>query len=161
MGEGVSAQPLMRHAVVRVLPYAPEQLFDLVGDVDAYPQFVPWIKSMRTWNRRQSDPGVSHLDAEVEVGFSFLNERFSTHVRRDAGGREITVSLLHGPFKRLRNHWRFEAHPTGTQVFFDIDFEFKSRLLDGLLKANFHHAVDRLIACFDERAAALYGKPAI
>jgi coenzyme Q-binding protein COQ10 len=139
-----------------VLPYSPEQLFDLVGDVDAYPQFVPWISSMRTWNRREAE-GVSLVDAEVQVGFSFLRERFSTKVRRDANTHEITVSLLHGPFKRLRNHWRFSPHPTGTQVDFDIDFEFKSRLLETLLKANFHHAVDKLIACFDARAEALYG----
>jgi coenzyme Q-binding protein COQ10 len=147
----------LRHSVVRVLPYAPEQLFALVGDVDSYPQFVPWISSMRTWNRREAEPGVSLLDAEVKVGFSFLKERFSTHVRRDANTREITVSLLHGPFKRLRNHWRFEPHPTGAEVFFEIDFEFRSALLEALLKANFHHAVDKLIACFDARAAALYG----
>ena len=148
----------MRHSVVRHLPYAPEQLFDLVGDVDAYPQFVPWIRTMRTWNKRETAPGVSELDAEVSVGFSFLKERFSTHVRRDANTREITVTLLNGPFKRLRNYWRFSPDPTGAQVDFDIDFEFKSRLLESLLAANFHHAVDRLITCFDARAEALYGK---
>jgi coenzyme Q-binding protein COQ10 len=146
----------LRHSVVRLLPHSPEQLFALVGDVDAYPQFVPWIRTMRTWNTREGEPGVSQLDAEVSVGFSFLKERFATHVRRDANTLEITVSLLHGPFKRLRNHWRFQPHPTGTQVDFDIDFEFKSGLLDALLKANFHHAVDRLIACFEDRAKALY-----
>ncbi|MDR3512123.1 MAG: type II toxin-antitoxin system RatA family toxin [Caulobacteraceae bacterium] len=150
----------MRHAVVRVLPYTPEQLFELVGDVEAYPQFVPWIQTMRTWNRREERPGVSLLDAEVQVGFSFLKERFSTRVRRDAHAREITVSLLNGPFKRLLNRWRFDPHPVGTEVKFDIDFEFRSKLLEALLAANFHHAVDRLIACFDARAEALYGKGA-
>jgi coenzyme Q-binding protein COQ10 len=150
----------LRHAVVRVLPYAPEQLFDLVGDVEAYPQFVPWISTMRTWNRREERPGVETLDAEVSVGFSFLKERFSTRVRRDATTREITVTLLHGPFKHLVNTWRFEPHPTGAQVKFDIDFAFRSKLLEALLAANFHHAVDKLIACFDARAEALYGKAA-
>ena len=140
-----------------MLPYSPEQLFALVGDVDAYPQFVPWILTMRTWNRRESEPGVTLLDAEVAVGFTFLKERFSTRVRRDANARTITVSLLHGPFKRLHNHWSFEAHPTGAQVKFEIDFEFRSKLLETLLKANFHHAVDRLIGCFDARVEALYG----
>ncbi len=150
----------MRHAVTRVLPYSPEQLFDLVGDVERYPQFVPWIKTMRTWNRQDIGPGVTQLDAEVAVGFSFLRETFSTRVRRDADAGEITVRLLQGPFKRLLNQWRFSPHPTGVQVDFDIDFEFKSRLLDGLLRANFHHAVDRLIGCFDARAETLYGRGA-
>jgi coenzyme Q-binding protein COQ10 len=147
----------LRHAVVRILPYTPEQLFDLVGDVDAYPQFVPWIRTMRTWNKRESASGVSDLDAEVQVGFSFLTERFSTRVRRDANARAITVSLLHGPFRRLLNRWRFSAHPSGAQVDFDIDFEFKSSLLERMLKANFEHAVERLIACFEDRAKVLYG----
>ncbi len=126
----------MRHTVTRVLSYSPEQLFDLVGDVEAYPAFVPWILSMRTWNKREAE-GVSQLDAEVQVGFSFLRERFSTHVRRDAKDRAITVSLLHGPFKRLVNRWRFAPDPAGTQIQFDIDFEFSSRLLDELLEGQF------------------------
>jgi coenzyme Q-binding protein COQ10 len=147
----------LRHAVVRRLPYTPEQLFGLVGEVDAYPEFVPWIRTMRTWNKRERAPGVSELDAEVSVGFSFLSERFSTRVRRDAGAHEITVSLLHGPFRRLLNRWRFSADPIGARVDFEIDFEFKSQLLDRMLKANFEHAVERLIACFEDRAVALYG----
>jgi coenzyme Q-binding protein COQ10 len=150
----------LHHGLVRVLPYAPEQLFALVGEVEAYPQFIPWIRSLRTWNRREERVGVSLLDAEVQVGFSFVKERFSTRVRRDARAQEITVNLLHGPFRRLRNNWKFRPHPQGTQVDFDIDFEFRSRLLDQMLAANFHKAVDKLIACFEARAAELYGPTA-
>jgi coenzyme Q-binding protein COQ10 len=147
----------LRHTVDRVLPYAPEQLLAMVGDVEAYPQFIPWITSMRTWNARADADGSSGVDAEAAVGFSFLRERFSTRVRRDPAAGEITVRLLSGPFKRLYNRWRFTPHPEGTAVAFEIDFEFKSNLLENLLRANFHHAVDRLIRCFEERAAALYG----
>jgi coenzyme Q-binding protein COQ10 len=149
--------PALRHAVVRVLPYTPEQLLDLVGDVRAYPRFVPWITSMRVWNERTDAEGESLLDAEAGVGFSFLREKFSTRVRRDPAAGEITVSLLHGPFRRLFNRWKFYADPAGTRIEFEIDFEFKSRLLQTLLAANFHHAVDRLIGCFEERARVLYG----
>lgn len=152
----------LRRHVSRFLPYAPDQLFALVGDVAAYPDFVPWITAMRTWNAQILGEGVDTVDAEAAVGFSFLNERFSTRVRRDAAGREIRVSLLSGPFRRLENSWRFceaegpDGRP-GTRVEFDIDFQFKSRLLDGLLKANDRHAVDRLMSCFEARAKALYG----
>ena len=147
----------MRHELDRVLPYRPEQLFELVGDVEQYPKFVPWISALRVWNQRQVAPGVTSLDAEARVGFSFLRERFSTRVVRDAGPRVITVSLLSGPFRRLHNCWKFHDDPAGTRVHFEIDFEFKIRMLDRLLDANFDHAVNRLIACFDERARALYG----
>ena len=147
----------MRHTVTRLLPYTPAQLLDLVGDVRAYPLFVPWITSMRVWNERADTRGETLLDAEAGVGFSFLRERFSTRVRRDSAAGEITVSLLHGPFRKLFNRWKFREHPSGTSVEFEIDFEFKSRLLQTLLAANFHHAVDRLIGCFEDRAKALYG----
>lgn len=147
----------MHHHVSRLLPYTPDQLFALVGDVERYPQFVPWITSMRTWNARDLGQGASSLDAEAGVGFSFLKERFATRVRRDAASRQIDVALLSGPFKRLTNTWRFLEDAGGTRIEFDIDFQFKSRLLEGLLTANFHHAVERLMGCFEDRARALYG----
>ena len=133
---------LARHHVVRVLPYRPEELFALVGDVERYPEFVRWITGMQVGRLTEPEAGVSVLDAEASVGFSFLRERFSTRVKRDANRRQIDVSLIEGPFKRLNNRWRFLPHPTGTEVVFDIDFEFKSRLLDGFLRANFSSAVD-------------------
>ena len=147
----------MRHHVSKLLPYTPDQLFALVGDVTAYPQFVPWITSMRTWNARQLGEGVEAVDAEAGVGFSFLKERFSTRVRRDLANRRIDVSLLSGPFRHLANRWEFHSDEAGTRVEFDIDFQFKSRLLEALLAANFSHAVDRLMDCFESRAKALYG----
>ena len=147
----------MRHHVSKILPYTPDQLFALVGDVNAYPDFVPWITSMRTWNARRLGEGVEAVDAEAGVGFSFLKERFSTRVRRDQAGRQIDVDLLSGPFKRLANRWQFYEDGGGTRVEFDIDFQFKSRLLEALLAANFSHAVDRLMECFEARAKALYG----
>ncbi|HEX7885619.1 MAG TPA: SRPBCC family protein [Phenylobacterium sp.] len=147
----------MHHHVSRLLPYTPDQLFALVGDVDRYPEFVPWIRSMRTWNARDLGEGANSLDAEAGVGFSFLKERFATRVRRDAAERRIDVSLLSGPFRRLTNSWRFIEDEAGARIEFDIDFQFKSRLLEGLLSANFHHAVERLMTCFEDRARALYG----
>ena len=132
-----------------------QQLFELVGDVEAYPQFVPWITGMRTWNDRV-DGAVSTVDAEARVGFSFLREKFATRVRRDREALAIDVSLLYGPFKRLANGWRFVADGEATRVEFTIDFAFKSPLLDAMLAANFDRAVARLMGCFEARAANLY-----
>ena len=145
-----------RHVVTRVLPYAPAQLFELVGDVEAYPRFVPWITGMRTWNGRDDGP-VSTVDAEAQVGFSFLKEKFATRVRRDREALSIDVSLLYGPFKRLANGWRFVAEGEATRVEFVIDFAFKSAMLDALLAANIDKAAHRLIACFEDRARQVYG----
>ena len=150
----------MHHRVSKILPYAPEQLYRLVSDVSRYPEFVPWLTSMRTWNQRSLGEGVEAIDAEAGVGFSILKEKFATRVRRDAHNRQIDVSLISGPFRKLENRWRFlDAGHGCTRIEFEIDFLFKSRLLETLLRANFGHAVDRLIGCFEARAKALYGQP--
>jgi len=151
---------LPRHEVTRVLPFSPDDLFALVGDVDRYPEFVPWITGMRTWNPRVDEAGVGTVDAEASVGFAFLRERFATRVRRNPADRTVEVDLIHGPFKRLSNCWRFVEHPSGTEIDFSIDYEFRSRLLQALLEANFDRAVDKLIACFEARARTLYGEAA-
>jgi coenzyme Q-binding protein COQ10 len=148
----------LRHSLTRILPYEPSQLFDLVGDVERYPQFVPWVTRLRTWNRRADGEEVTLLDAEAQVGFSVIHESFTTRVRLDEPALAIDVELISGPFRRLANRWRFKAHPNGTELTFEIDFEFKSRLLDRLLAANFHRAVNRLVGCFEDRAKVLYGR---
>ncbi|SFS46588.1 type II toxin-antitoxin system RatA family toxin [Brevundimonas viscosa] len=145
------------HRVTKILPYQPDQLADLVADVRAYPEFVPWVTSMRTWNRREERPGVCVEDAEAGVGFSFLKERFSTWVRHDRNRPLVEVGLLRGPFHHLKNRWEFFPHPEGTRVEFFIDFAFKARLLDVMLQTNFDRAVGKLMHCFEARAAHLYG----
>jgi coenzyme Q-binding protein COQ10 len=147
----------VRHSLTRILPYTPGQLFTLVGDVERYPQFVRWVSALRTWNRRRDDEGVILLDAEAEVHFSIVHERFSTRVRLDEPALAIDVDLLSGPFRKLENRWRFKAHPSGAELAFEIDFEFRSRLLERLLAANLHRAVTKLVACFERRAKVLYG----
>lgn len=128
----------------------------LVGDVERYPDFVPWVTSMRTWNAVTSDDGISWVDAEASVGFAFLKEKFATRVRRDPTDRVVGVDLIHGPFRRLVNEWRFNPHEDGCEIAFFIEFEFKNKLLDRLLEANFNRAVNKLIGCFEDRARSLY-----
>jgi coenzyme Q-binding protein COQ10 len=148
----------LRHSLTRILPYAPRQLFDLVGDVERYPEFVPWVTRLRAANRRPDGEGVTLLDAAAEVGFSIVHERFSTRVRLDEPALAIDADLISGPFRRLANRWRFKDHPNGAELTFEIDFEFKSRLLERLLATNFHRAVNRLVGCFEDRARVLYVK---
>jgi coenzyme Q-binding protein COQ10 len=148
----------LRHRLTRILPYTPRQLFDLVGDVERYPEFVPWVSRLTAANRRPDGEGASLLDATADVGFSIVHERFVTRVRLDEPALAIDVDLISGPFRRLKNRWRFASHPRGAELSFEIDFEFKSRVLTALLSANFHYAVHRLVGCFEARARALYGK---
>ncbi len=147
----------------RVLPFAADKLFEMVGDVEKYPDYIPWITSMRVTNRTTMSDTVTRMDAEAGVGFKFLSERFSTRVTRDAEGRTIDIVLLRGPFKKLVCRWTFEdadfmGMPGGCKASLDMDFEFKNPFLTGFLRANFDKAVAKLMACFEGRAATLYPK---
>jgi coenzyme Q-binding protein COQ10 len=145
------------HRVTRVLPYTPDQLAALVADVESYPRFVKWVTAMRVWNRRDEAPGISVLDAEAQVGFSFLTERFSTWVRHDRTVPSVEVGLIRGPFRHLKNRWTFHPDPTGTRLEFMIDFAFKSPILNAMLQANFDRAVSALIGSFEAEAKRRYG----
>jgi coenzyme Q-binding protein COQ10 len=149
----------LRHALTKILPYRVDQMVALVGDVEAYPDFIPWITQMRTWNAVTRSPGVTQVDAEAGVGFKFLSERFATRVLRDENQGRVEVTLLYGPFRKLSNVWAFYPDPAGTRIEFTIDFEFKTRLLDSILKSNINSAVEKLIQCFVERAEQLYPSP--
>ena len=147
----------MHHSLIRDLPYAPGDLFDLVSDVESYPLFVRWISDLSIRERHPEAGGVEILDATAKVKFSIINEQFSTRVRLDRPHLAIDVALLSGPFSKLENHWRFQPRGRHSRVVFDIDVEFRSRLLEGLLAANVERAAKRLVRCFEERAAQLYG----
>jgi coenzyme Q-binding protein COQ10 len=147
----------LRQSLTRRLPYTPDQLFALVGDVERYPEFLPWVTAMRTWNRRPLCDTVEAFDAEARVRFAIVRETFSTRVKLDNAARAIDTELISGPFRRLENHWRFEADPNGAKVDFAIDFEFRSRILEKLASANSGRAIHRLMGCFEARAKALYG----
>jgi coenzyme Q-binding protein COQ10 len=145
----------------RVLPYSADKLFDMVGDVERYPEFVPWINSLRTFNVSRPSDDITRFDADVAVGFSFLTERFTTRVTRFSENKTIDIVLLKGPFKRLHCTWKFSDQTMsngkiGAAIDFNIDFEFKNPFLDGFLRANFDKAVSKLMACFEGRAQALY-----
>ena len=144
----------------RVLPFAADKLFEMVADVEKYPDYIPWITYMRVSNRTALSEGVTRFDAEAGVGFKFLSERFSTRVTRDANHRTISIILLRGPFKRLNCEWKFEEAGKGCRASLHMDFEFKNPFLTGFLKANFDKAVSKLMACFEGRAASLYPKTA-
>lgn len=140
-----------RHTEKRILPYSPEQVFDLVADVGRYQEFLPWVAATRV--RSNSD---TEMVADLVVGFKALKETFTSkvHKRRPA---EIEIDYVDGPLKYLHNGWKFRAVPGGTEVDFCVDFAFRSRIFEALAGQMFDRALRRMIGAFEERAAALYG----
>jgi coenzyme Q-binding protein COQ10 len=140
------------HAERKYLPYSPAQLFDLVADVEKYPEFLPWCVAARI---RKRDGAV--MFADLVIGFKMVRERFTSKVVLSAPGR-IDVTYTEGPFSYLNNHWIFEpAADGGTNIDFFVDFEFRSKLLQKLIGALFNEAVRLMVAAFEKRAKQLYG----
>ena len=144
-----------RHAERRSLHHRPEQLFDLVADVDRYPEFLPWCTGVRV--RERSD---TLLIADLVIGFKGISERFTSRVHLDRPNLEIQVSYEKGPFKYLKNQWKFEPAEEGCTVDFFVEFEFRSRILEKLIGMVFTEAVRKMVAAFGNRADALYGDTA-
>ncbi len=141
------------HAEKKVLPYTPEQMFDLVAAVDRYPEFLPWCVGARVRSRQDC---VIHTD--LVIGFRMFRERFSSKVVLNRPSR-IDVSYAEGPFKYLNNHWIFI--PVGDhscEINFYVDFEFRSRVLQKIIGTLFNEAVRRMVSAFETRAEELYGR---
>ncbi len=139
------------HAEKRVLPYRPDQLYDLVAGVDRYPEFLPWCKASRITRREGEDV----FFADLVIAFKVFRERFTSKVVLHPK-RQIDVEYINGPFRYLNNHWKFEPHPQGCLLDFYVDFEFRSRILQNLIGLLFNEAVHRMVAAFEARARQLY-----
>jgi len=142
------------HAEKRFLPYTPEQVFDLVADIERYPEFLPWCVGARIRERRDNV-----ILGDLLIGWRMVRERFTSRVTLNRPDR-IDVEYTEGPFRYLKNHWVFERQPGGCLVDFFVDFEFRSRMLQGVIAALFNEAVKRMVGAFETRARQLYGDPA-
>lgn len=135
------------------MPHSPEQLFDLVADVDRYAEFLPWCLAARV-TKREGD--VIHAD--LVIGFKMFREKFTSKVTLMRPDR-IDVEYSRGPFKYLNNHWQFIPEGEGnTCIDFYVDFEFRSRLLQALIGTVFSEAVRRMVRAFETRASEIYGE---
>ena len=140
------------------MAHAPAQLFGLVADVARYPEFLPWCHAARM-RRRESDT----VDvAELSIGFGPFHERFTSRVVRSPDapeGPRIETTGIEGPFRHLVSRWVFRPHAEGCLIDFELEFEFRSRLLQQTVRLLFAEAVRRMVAAFEARAKQLYGKP--
>ncbi|MFZ1814427.1 MAG: type II toxin-antitoxin system RatA family toxin [Rhizobiaceae bacterium] len=146
---------------VHTVPYTPRQMFDLVADVEAYPQFLPLCESLDVRTRRERD-GKAILVADMGVGYKAIRETFTSQVLLDPQALRIDVKYLDGPFRRLDNEWRFvDDAKGGCAIHFTIDYEFSSRMLGMLMGAMFDTAFRKFTTAFEERAKHVYAGSAI
>tara|TARA_Y100001960_G_C14729311_1_gene856629 strand:+ start:434 stop:895 length:462 start_codon:yes stop_codon:yes gene_type:complete len=143
------------HAEVRVLHHPPEMLFDLVADVENYPEFLPWCLDARIRRREEN-----LIIGDLVIGYRMFRERFTSTVELSRPNR-IDVTYSDGPFRYLNNHWIFI--PKGTDactIDFFVDFEFNSRVLQLMVESVFGEAVKVMVNAFERRADDLFGSHA-
>ena len=131
-------------------------MYALVGDVANYPKFLPWTAAARV--RSETDRGDhTEMLADLVVSFKVFRETFGSRVLLWPALRQIDTSYLDGPFKHLESRWTFRDAEVGCEVSFEVDFEFKNRLLQGAAGMFFNEAMQRIVGAFEARAKVLYG----
>lgn len=145
------------HSETRVLPYTAQQMFDLVGDVATYPEFLPWCAAARIRSQTPMDDGGTEMLADLVISFKVFRERFGSRVRLYDERQRIETEYLDGPFKYMRSHWDFRDVDGGCEVNFHVDFEFKNIILQKAIGLFFNEAMQRVVRAFEDRAKALHG----
>ena len=141
-----------KHQEKRALPFRPEQLFALVADIERYPEFLPWCKGARV---RKREGNI--VTADLIIGYKMFREKFTSAITLDAP-RSISVAYLSGPLTHLKNDWGFQpAGKNSCELSFHVEFNFRSRVLDGMMEMFFEKALRKMAKAFEERAVELYG----
>jgi coenzyme Q-binding protein COQ10 len=144
----------------RRVAHTAAQMFDLVSDVETYPQFLPLCTSLRVLRRTQEGETQIFV-AEMQVGYKAIRETFKTQVTCERAVKHILVEYIDGPFRYLKNSWAFRdtADGRGSHVDFHIEYEFKNRMLGMLMGGMFDQAFRRFADAFEKRADLVYGRP--
>ena len=138
----------------RVLPFSAAQMFDLILDVAKYPEFLPWCAATRVKSKDDGDSG--QMVADMAVGFKLMQERYTSRITFERPGH-IHVTDLGGPFKRLETDWVFIERADGCEIDFNIDFVFRSVLLEKVMGGVFTDATHKMMQAFVTRAEDVYG----
>src|ERR1700710_425156 len=151
-------QPMPKFSSKRRVLHSAPQMFDLVADVELYPEFVPLCKALKIRQRTPKPDGTEIVIADMTVSFKLVREAFTSRVTLDRPNLKILVEYLQGPFSSLENRWTFEARGGDVcDVGFFISYEFKSRMLAMLMGAMFDAAFQRFAAACEIRADANLG----
>lgn len=143
---------MLRQTVERVLAYTPEQLFDLVADVERYPDFLPWWTSARIGKREEA----AYCTDQV-VRFWIVRRRFRSRTVLERPNR-IEVASTDRLFRRFTIRWAFEPAPgSSCRVRLSVDLALRSRHLQTLADIAFGDAAGQMISAFEDRARRVYG----
>ena len=145
---------------MRRVRHSAAEMFDLVADVERYPEFVPLCQSLRV-RRRTSGAGAEQvLLCDMAVGYRAIREKFTSRVTLDRPELRVLVAYVEGPFSYLENTWNFRDEPDSqeSKIEFFISYEFRSRILAALMGSMFDVAFRKFAQAFEARADVVYGR---
>lgn len=146
------------HQEERILGWSPAQLYTVVAAVDLYEDFVPWcVRSMVLEDCTRRGKGC--IEAELQIGFKFLGERYVSRVELNPPRRIKTTVSQSTLFDFLDNTWEFNEGPVpGTcRLHFRIDFQFRSALYRKVANVFFDEVAQRMVSSFEKRCRIVYG----
>jgi len=135
-----------------MVEYSAEQMFQLVDDIAAYPEFLPWCGGAEEQNRDEKN-----VRASVTIQKGSINKTFTTqnHLNKP---QSIELTLVDGPFKELRGEWRFKSlSDKGCKITFNLDFKFSNMVVGMAVGPIFNQVANTFVDSFVERAKAVYG----
>lgn len=156
-----------RFSTTRTVPHTAGNMFDLVADVEKYPEFLPLCTGLSVRRREEDGDGNEVLIADMSVGYKAIRERFTSRVTLNRTNCRILVEYVDGPFSHLENIWEFrdadgsEADSPQSQVRFRISYEFRSRMLGMVMGGMFDRAFRKFAEAFEQRADRIYGRPPV
>jgi len=142
---------IQRSALVH---YSPREMYDLVNDVESYPDFLPWCRSTTLISSSDTE-----MEASIDMAMGVLNRTFTTHNTMRPGER-IELSLVDGPFRKLQGYWQFDKLrvDNACKVSLDLEFEFDSAMMSVAAKPVFTQIANSLVDAFVRRAVDVYGE---
>ena len=142
---------MFNYKIVKDLNYSDKQMFDLIIDVEKYPEFLPWCKSTNIYDK---DTNIFYSD--MEIGFNLIKEKFTSRVTT-LNFKKIHSEAISGPFNKMNNIWEIEnlSH-NKCRITLNIEFDFKSFLLRNLMGKLFEVSAIKMIDAFENRANYLY-----
>ena len=134
-----------------LVKFSAQQMFDLVNDIESYPQFLPWCSQSRIIKREGNI-----VEAELTISKGGFQKSFSTRNELDMG-KKMTVSLIDGPFSHLAGVWQFQPlREDASKIVFDLDFELSGKLASLAFGAVFNQICNTMVSSFTQRAKVVY-----
>jgi coenzyme Q-binding protein COQ10 len=132
-------------------------LFNLVLDVNSYPEFVPHCRAVRLLSHHVTGRGITIIVSRMTVGFSALEVDYANRAKADPIRRLISIKALDGPLHSLNAIWRFEPRDENhTQVHFSVDYEFRNPVLAAVASRVFSRMFGEILDAFERRAIQLF-----